>query len=162
MALLACAAGAVEAQAAADAPASAAALRSGAWRRAGSGHEAEVVLANRTVTVLRGTFYGVPAEGRARRAEMALRELAAQDGEGKVTVRAEPLGHALLVDGQLALILIAEDADRVSGQTLAQASSCRALRPATCLERDARGPSASSACCARARSACWRRWGSWP
>ena len=84
--------------------------------------EADLVLANRKVATLRGTFMGVTPERRARRARQALRELTVQDGEGKVTVRVEPQGHALLIDGQLALMLVAADADRLSGQTLAQAS----------------------------------------
>jgi hypothetical protein len=61
--------------------------------------EADVVLANRKVATLRGTFMGVNPERRARRARQALRELTAQDGEGKVTVRVEPQGHVLLIDG---------------------------------------------------------------
>jgi small-conductance mechanosensitive channel len=130
LALLGCAASDVGAQAAsqpapserAEAAAKPAANDNGAVTK-GTGQEAEVTLANRTVTVLRGTFYGVDPEGRARRAELALRDLAAQGGEGKVTVRAEPQGHAVLIDGQLALLMIAEDADRVTGQTLGQASA---------------------------------------
>jgi small-conductance mechanosensitive channel len=84
--------------------------------------EAEVALANRTVAVLRGPFMGIDAERRARRAQAALLELAALDGPGRVSVRIEPQGHALLIDGQLAFMLVAADADRLKGQSLAQAS----------------------------------------
>jgi len=84
--------------------------------------EASVVLANRTLTVLRVPFMGVSPERRARRAEAVLEEIMDRAGEGKVTVQVEPQGHALLVDGELALILVAGDADPLRGQTLAQAS----------------------------------------
>jgi small-conductance mechanosensitive channel len=51
-----------------------------------------------------------------------VRELMAQGGEGKVTVRFEPQGHVLLIDDQLAMIMVDADADHLSGQTLAEAS----------------------------------------
>jgi small-conductance mechanosensitive channel len=85
--------------------------------------EAPFMVANRTVTVLRATFLGVPPERRARRAEAALRELRSHIGEARVTVRIEPQGHALMVNDQLVLLLVDADADRLRGQTLAQASS---------------------------------------
>jgi small-conductance mechanosensitive channel len=84
--------------------------------------EASVVVANRTLTVLRAPFMGVSPERRARRAEAVLQELMDRAGEGKVTVQVEPQGHALLVDGELALMLTPGDADSLRGQTLAQAS----------------------------------------
>lgn len=84
--------------------------------------EAGVVIANRTVAVFREPFLGVGPERRARRAELVLRELLAKAGEGKVTIQVEPQGHALLIDGELALVLTAGDADPLRAQTLAQAS----------------------------------------
>jgi small-conductance mechanosensitive channel len=84
--------------------------------------EASVAFANRTLTVLRVPFLGVSPERRARRAEVALREIIAMGGEGKVTVQIEPQGHALLVDDELVLILTPGDADPLRAQTLAQAS----------------------------------------
>ncbi|MFZ4480362.1 MAG: mechanosensitive ion channel family protein [Rhodoferax sp.] len=84
--------------------------------------EASVLFANRTLTVLRVPFLGVSPERRARRAEAVLKEIAAGLGEGKITVQVEPQGHALLVDGELALILTPGDADPLRAQTLAQAS----------------------------------------
>jgi small-conductance mechanosensitive channel len=85
-----------------------------------------VTVANRTVAILRAPFLGVGPERRAERAEAAVRELMAQDGPGKVTVKAEPQGHVVLIDGQLAFFLVAGDADRLRGQTLAQASKAAA------------------------------------
>ena len=84
--------------------------------------EASVVFANRPLTVLRVPFLGVGPERRARRAEAALREIMATGGEGKVTVQIEPQGHALLVDGELVLILVPGDVDPLRTQTLVQAS----------------------------------------
>ena len=85
--------------------------------------EAAVVFANRPVAVLRAPFLGISPERRAQRAEAALREMQAQRGGGQVTVQVERQGHALMVDGELAFVLTAADADGLRGQTLAQASA---------------------------------------
>jgi small-conductance mechanosensitive channel len=81
-----------------------------------------IQLANRTIAVLRVPFLGVSPENRAVRAEAALRELLRAGGPGVVTVQVEPQGHAILVDGALVTVLTAGDADRLRGQSLAQAS----------------------------------------
>ena len=133
--LLACSAGCAWAQAQAQADRAAPPVRSEKVETAAaqakgnkavaaeaSAEEAEVVVANRTVAVLRGTFMGMGPERRAQRWRASVRELMAQGGEGKVTVRVDPQGHALLIDGQFAMIMVAADADHLSGQTLAQAS----------------------------------------
>jgi small-conductance mechanosensitive channel len=128
--VLACTIGAAVAQPAPDKPAlpekAQAVAKAGPADVAGAqdlaAGEAEVKLANRTVAVLRGSFLGVGPQRRAERAQRILRELAAAEGTGQASVRVEPQGHLLLVDGQFALILVAEDADPLSGQTLAQAS----------------------------------------
>jgi small-conductance mechanosensitive channel len=85
--------------------------------------EVPVVVANRPVAVLRASFLGVSPERRARRAEATLNELIDKSTRGEVTVQIEPQGHALLIDGELGLLLVNEDADSLRGQTLAQASS---------------------------------------
>jgi hypothetical protein len=84
--------------------------------------EAPVMLANRRVATLRGSFMGVPPERRAQRAEAALEEILGQRVAGKVSVKVEPQGHMILVDGQLAFFVVPADADRLHGQTLSQAS----------------------------------------
>jgi small-conductance mechanosensitive channel len=89
--------------------------------------EAPVRFANRTVAVLRATFMGIGPGRRAQRAEAAIAELVAAGGDGKVGVQVEPQGHVLLIDGQLAFFLVVGDADRLRGQTLAQASQAARL-----------------------------------
>jgi small-conductance mechanosensitive channel len=85
--------------------------------------EAPVVVANRTIAVLRAPFMGVSAERRARRTEVVLKELLDRSSAGEVTVRVEPQGHAVMVDGEMALALVAADADPLRGETLAQTSA---------------------------------------
>ncbi|WP_374665766.1 mechanosensitive ion channel family protein [Ramlibacter sp.] len=85
--------------------------------------EAPVRFANRTITTLRGTFVGVDPQRRARRAEAVLKELAHDAGPDAVMLRVEPQGHALLVEGELVLVLTEADADRLRSQTLGQASA---------------------------------------
>ncbi|MDL2336391.1 MAG: mechanosensitive ion channel family protein [Pseudomonadota bacterium] len=85
--------------------------------------EVAVVVFNRTVTVFRAPYLGVPPERRAQRTEAILRELLDRAGQGEVTVQVEPQGHVLMVDGELALVLLAADADPLRAQTLEQASS---------------------------------------
>ncbi len=80
--------------------------------------EAPVVVFNRTVTVYRASFLGSDPADRARRAQNNLRELLARDGPLEVTVREEPPGKVLLLDGTFALIVVAGDADRLGGETL--------------------------------------------
>ena len=85
--------------------------------------EAPVVVANRPVAVLRASFLGVSPERRARRSEAILQELIDKSTVGEVKVQTVPQGHALMIDGELGLLLVADDADPLRGQTLAQASA---------------------------------------
>ena len=85
--------------------------------------EAPLVVYNRTVTVFRATFLGVSPENRARRAALLVRELVGRAGAGNVTVQIEPQVNVLLIDGELAFVLTAADADLLHGQTLVQAST---------------------------------------
>ena len=102
--------------------------------------EAPVVVANRTVTVFRAPYLGVPPERRAQRTEAILRELLDRAVQGEVTVQIEPQGHVLLVDGEMALVLVPADADPLRAQTLAQASAAArdALRQALAETRESR------------------------
>jgi len=134
--------------------------------------EAKVSVANRTVAVLRAPFMGVSPERRAQRAEVVLRELMANAGEGRVSVQIEPQGHALLIDGEVALLLTAADVDPLRAQTLAQASEAtraalqRAMsetREGRDLQRQLRGAGVSllaTLAAALAVFLCWRvrRW----
>jgi small-conductance mechanosensitive channel len=102
--------------------------------------EAPVVVANRTITTFRAPYLGVPPERRAQRTEAILRELLDRAVQGEVTVQVEPQGHVLLVDGELALVLVPADADPLRAQTLAQASAAArdALRQALAETREGR------------------------
>jgi small-conductance mechanosensitive channel len=85
--------------------------------------EVPVVVANRPVAVLRASYLGVSPERRARRSEAILQELIDKSTLGEVKVQTVPQGHALLIDGELGLLLVTDDADPLRGQTLAQASA---------------------------------------
>jgi small-conductance mechanosensitive channel len=102
--------------------------------------EAPVRVANRTVTRLRGTLLGVGPLQRAERAQAAIDELQDAGGPGQVTLRAVPQGQAVLIDGQLAMVLVAGDVDVLADETLAQASAAArdALQLALDESREAR------------------------
>ena len=85
--------------------------------------EAPVVVFNRTVAVFRAPYLGVPPERRARRTEAILRELLDRSEQGVVTIQVESQAHVLMVDGELALVLVPADVDPLRAQTLQQASS---------------------------------------
>lgn len=85
--------------------------------------EAPVVVFNRTVTVFRSPYLGVAPERRAQRTEAILHDVLDRAVQGNVTVQVEPQGHVVLVDGELALVLVAADVDALRAQTLAHASA---------------------------------------
>jgi small-conductance mechanosensitive channel len=84
--------------------------------------EAPVVVFNRTITVFRASMFGISPENRARRTEGIIGALLARGGPGAVTTQTEPQGNLLLIDGELAVIITAEDADRIGGETLTTAT----------------------------------------
>jgi small-conductance mechanosensitive channel len=84
--------------------------------------EAPVVIFNRTVTVLRAPFLGYGPKERARRAAERMTELLERQKVTTVTVKAEPQGNMLLVDGSLAFMVTEGDTDKLTGQTLENAT----------------------------------------
>lgn len=84
--------------------------------------EAAVTVLNRTVTVFRAPFLGVTPADRAHRAERTISMLLDRGGAGKVTVQREPQGSVLLIDGSFALILVPQDVDVISGESLETAT----------------------------------------
>jgi small-conductance mechanosensitive channel len=80
--------------------------------------QAPVRVANREVALMRATLLGVTPAERARRADHRIAEVLERGGPGVVTSRAEPPGEVILIDGELALILLAQDADESQGETL--------------------------------------------
>jgi small-conductance mechanosensitive channel len=81
------------------------------------GQPANVVVFNRKVAVLRAHIFGVTPAERASRAQQTIRTLLKRGGPGAVTVQSAPQGSELLIDGDFALILVPEDADRASGES---------------------------------------------
>jgi small-conductance mechanosensitive channel len=79
---------------------------------------APVLALNREVAVLRAPFFGVSAAERARRAEDRIDAVLAPGGPGAVSVRREPQGNVVLVDGTVAIILVPDDVDAAAGETL--------------------------------------------
>lgn len=81
---------------------------------------------NRDVAVFRAPFLGVSASSRALRAQRRVSDLLDRPGAGVVSVRPEPQGHAVLVDGEIALLLTPGDVDAAHGETLEQDSRAAA------------------------------------
>jgi small-conductance mechanosensitive channel len=80
--------------------------------------EAAVVIFNRTVAVYRAPFLGVSPTERARRTHLYMNEVLARTGAGEVTVKVEPQGRIVMIDGEMALILTPEDVDANGSKTL--------------------------------------------
>ncbi len=88
----------------------------------GSSEEAPVVVFNRRVAVFRSHFLGVSAADRAHRAERAIAEILEKGGPGKVTSAKEGQRVGMFIDGELAYVLVAADADRLRAETLESAT----------------------------------------
>jgi len=84
-----------------------------------SANEAPVVVLNRKIAVFRAPFLGVSPEIRAKRSEQMLSELLERVNNGVVSVSNAPQGNVVLINGQMALILVDGDADSLRGETLA-------------------------------------------
>lgn len=88
----------------------------------GLADEAPLVYFNRTIAVFRVPLFGVSPESRAERAAAVLASILQKSVAGTVTVQREPQGRLILVDGELAFILVDGDADRLRGESLEQAT----------------------------------------
>jgi small-conductance mechanosensitive channel len=82
---------------------------------------------NRRITTLRARVMGFPAEERAKHAAARVSQLLDRPGAGKVVVMNEPEGRVLTVDGALAFMLTTDDTDRLSGESLDQATQAARL-----------------------------------
>lgn len=83
-----------------------------------SHREATLMVANRQVAVFRVPFLGISPAERARRTERILAARLALGGPNVISVKNEPQGNAILLDGALILVLVPDDADQLAGQTL--------------------------------------------
>jgi len=84
--------------------------------------DAPVVVLNRQITVFRSAFLGIEASERARRTRTVIAEQLGQDGPGNVSVQTVPQGRLVMLDGKMVLILTAEDADKLTQETVDQAA----------------------------------------
>ncbi|MCV2367814.1 mechanosensitive ion channel family protein [Roseateles oligotrophus] len=80
--------------------------------------EAAVVIFNRTIAVYRAPFLGVSPAERARRTHLYMNEVLARTGAGEVTIKQEPQGRIIMIDGEMALVLTPEDVDARTAKTL--------------------------------------------
>lgn len=84
---------------------------------------------NRTVLYFRVPVLGVTAAERAERAVGNIGRLLNRGGNGKVSLQVVPQGHAILIDGVLAFVMVPEDADQLTQETplLAAQNAVKAL-----------------------------------
>jgi len=102
--------------------------------------EAPLVVFNRTVFVFRSEFFGQAASARAARAEITLEAILKKGGEQAVTVKDNPEGQFILVDGALVFGIAPGDVDPLTEETLPQvaARAARALEAVIAETREAR------------------------
>ncbi|HWP07079.1 MAG TPA: mechanosensitive ion channel domain-containing protein [Polyangiaceae bacterium] len=84
--------------------------------------EAPVIVLNRQIATLRSPLFGIGPEERARRTAARIHDVLERGGPGHVTIRHEPQGSFMLIDGAFALVLTPDDADKLEGETLEAAT----------------------------------------
>lgn len=75
-------------------------------------------VANRAVTVFRVPFLGMSPQERARRSVLNVEQALARGGPGQVTAKASEQGQLIFVDGSMVIILVGQDVEPLSGDTL--------------------------------------------
>ena len=103
-------------------PATAEVSTPGAQLPSARGDNYPVRLANRVVAVFRAPFLGVQPVDRVLRTEQTIESVLGKGGPGVVSVQKAPQGNIVMIDGSLALILTAADADPLTDETLEQAT----------------------------------------
>lgn len=111
---------------------------------AASPAEAELVLMNRSVVRFRASVLGSPPTQRAERGARNLASILARDDSDEVRVQANEVGNLIMVGDQLAFILSPDDADKLSGETLATLTdkTLEALRTVIAESRESRNSEA--------------------
>lgn len=79
---------------------------------------APAMVFNRQIASFRASFMGSQPADRARRAQLVMNEMLARVGAGVVTVRKEPQGRVLMVDGEMVFLLTPDDVDLDQHETL--------------------------------------------
>lgn len=80
---------------------------------------ATLLLANRRIVTLQTAFLGMEPVERVRRAKANIEQALAGNGPGVVTTRSTPEGELIFIDGVMAIVLHAGDADLLAGDTVA-------------------------------------------
>lgn len=70
------------------------------------------------VAELRGALFGATPAQRARRDAAMVADIVHQGGAGKVSTQPSDIGNLVLIDGQMAFVLTAADADSANGENL--------------------------------------------
>lgn len=128
-----------------------------------SSQEARVRVFNRDVVTFRAAVFGVSATDRARRVELRIQEQIERPGPLKVSVKADPAGQLIQIDGETAFLLTPGDLNPLSEETLPQAAAKSAKALETVIEesresRDLRSLGVSAAVAAGITLALWFVW----
>lgn len=81
--------------------------------------EADLILINRTIVRFRARFLGASPRQRAERGEATIATILERATSDEVVVQPNPVGNLILIDGQRAFVLTADDVDKLAGETLA-------------------------------------------
>jgi small-conductance mechanosensitive channel len=92
------------------------------------GPRALVSYFNRPIIEFRGLLLGVGPAERADAARLRVEELLGRGGDGKVTVEDVPQGAVVLIDRQMAFVVVHEDAHAVPGATARSLADLAARR----------------------------------
>ncbi|MDC8784825.1 mechanosensitive ion channel family protein [Roseateles koreensis] len=82
-----------------------------------------LVVFNREIAIFRGTFLGTTPGERARRAQWAIDEQLTRLTQGVVSINKVPQGRVLMIDGELAFLLVPDDVDVARHETLDKAAA---------------------------------------
>lgn len=83
-----------------------------------SAQEGRVRVFNRDVVTFRATLFGISAEDRALRVKLRIEEQIQRSGPLKVSIKAEPAGHLVQIDGATAFLITQGDLNPLTDETL--------------------------------------------
>ena len=102
--------------------------------------EATLEIFNREIITFRAPALGIPAQDRARRAKIRVKEQLRDPGVHKVTVQHNPVGMLVEIDGAMSFLVTADDADKLQQESVeaAAAKAAAALTAAIEATRESR------------------------